>query len=434
MSRLLKKHARLVKLVFHVMDETATAAQEQELADLIRKDPEAQTVYLELIDIHSNLVLSASQIPATPSDALAQTSVIRKRRNASPKKQVNKKILLLATTCLLLICSTLSYLGYRVYLKSSETAPTEMIAQEKAGIAQVEQRMLEDGSLELKFPTGVKVLIAAESLFQITGNNSLILTQGMLFARVTTPAGKGFTVATPQGSIVDLGTVFGVEVDETKSSTVQVFKGEVELVDSVGDKISLSEGETMIAEATANDWQPTENVSSRFFTAVQELNETFFPGISYLRSTKVTFIYRTTAGELQNGPVQSPSYIMFSATSVAERFRELVPNPSHWDSQARHFVEVRFNESTRKWQLSFKNEFIDFTPVESDVLIAQAAAHEKNEVGEWSRRVTLWEEESGTIHGIRYGDQMNVISIRPDWFSDKPDVGDFMIIKNIYYP
>ncbi|WP_417374717.1 FecR family protein [Gimesia maris] len=434
MSRILKKHARLVKLVLHVMDETATPSQEQELADLIRKDPEAQTVYLELIDIHSNLVLNASLIPATPSDALSQTSENRRRRKATTKKTVDKKMLLLATTCLLLICSTLSYLGYRVYSKSSETAPTEMIAQEKAGPAQVEQRMLEDGSLELKFPTGVKVLIAAESLFQITGNNSLILTQGMLFARVTTPAGKGFTVATPRGSIVDLGTVFGVEVDEKKSSIVQVFKGKVELVDSVGDKFSLSEGDTMFAEASANDWQPTENVSPRFFTAVQELNETFFPGISYLRSTKVTFIYRTAAGELQNGPVQSPSYIMFSATSVAERFRELVPNPSHWDSQARHFVEVRFNESTRKWQLSFKNEFIDFTPVESDVLIAQAAAHEKNEVGEWSRKVTLWEEESGTIHGIRYGDQMNVISIRPDWFSDKPDMGDFMIIKNIYYP
>ncbi len=434
MSRLLNKHARLVKLVFHVMDETATAAQEQELADLIRKDPEAQTVYLELIDIHSNLVLSASLIPATPFDALAQTSEIRKRRNASLKKPVNKIMLLLATTCLFLICSTLTYIGYRVYSKSTETAPTEMIAQAKAGLPQVEQRMLEDGSLELSFPTGVKVLIAPESLFQVTGNNSLHLTQGMLFARVTTPAGKGFTVDTPRGSIVDLGTVFGVEVDEIKSSAVQVFKGEVELVDSVGDKISLSEGETMFAEASAKDWQPTENVSPRFLTAVQGLNETFFPGISYLRSTKVTFIYRAAAGELQNGPVKSPSYIMFSATAVAERFRETVPNPNHWNSQAEHFVEVRFNESTSKWQLPLNNESIDFTPVDSDVLIAQAAAHEKNEAGEWSRKVTLWEEESGTIHGIRYGDQMDELSIRPDWFSDKPDMGDFMLIKNIYYP
>jgi len=67
-------------------------------------------------------------------------------------------------------------------------------------------------------------------------------------------------------------------------------------------------------------------------------------------------------------------------------------------------------------------------------LIAQAAAHEKNEAGEWSRRVTLWEEESGTMHGIRFGDQMHELSIRPDWFSDKPDMGDFMMIKNIYYP
>ena len=38
------------------------------------------------------------------------------------------------------------------------------------------------------------------------------------------------------------------------------------------------------------------------------------------------------------------------------------------------------------------------------------------------------------MHGIRFGDQMHELSIRPDWFSDKPVMGDFMMIKNIYYP
>jgi len=433
MSRLLKKHARLVKLVFQVLDETATAAQEQELADLIRKDPEAQTVYLQLIDIHSNLVLSASPIPATPSDALSPTRATSKRRKEFAKKTINKKKLTLITACLLLTCSTLAYLGYRFSSKSTESEQNRIVAEDKAGL-QVEQRMLEDGSLELSFPTGVKVLISPNSSFQVTSNNGLRLGQGMLFAKVTTPAGRGFTVDTPRGAIVDLGTVFGVEVDEKQTSAVQVFKGEVELASPSGEKIPLTEGETMFAEASVNQWQPSENVSPRFLTAVQELNETFFPGISYLRRTKVTFIYQAAAGALPNGPVQSPSYMMYSETAVAERFRDLVPDPKHWASQAEHFVEVKFNQSRSAWQLHFKNQYIDFTPVKSDVLIAQAEAHEKNEAGEWTRRVTLWEEESGTIHGIRYGDQMHELSIRPDWFSDNPDVGDFMIVKNIYYP
>ncbi|HBL44620.1 MAG TPA: hypothetical protein DDZ90_14630, partial [Planctomycetaceae bacterium] len=315
-----------------------------------------------------------------------------------------------------------------------ETEQTEIASRENLSPPQVEQRLLEDGSLELSFPTGVKVLISPHSSFQVTGNNRLSLMQGMLFAKVTTPAGKGFTVDTPSGSIVDLGTVFGVEVDETKASAVQVFKGEVELADSTGDKISLSEGETMFAEASTNHWQPSENVSPRFLAAVQGLNNTFFPGISYLRRTKVTFIYRADTEKLPNGPVQGPSYIMFSATPVAERFSGAVPNPNHWDRQAEHFVEVHFNEASSKWQLHLNNQNIDFTPVNSDVLIAQAESQEKNETGEWNRRVTLWEEESGTLHGIRYGDQLNELSIRPDWFSDKTDVGDFMIVKNIYYP
>ncbi|WP_417386159.1 FecR family protein [Gimesia sp.] len=433
MSRLLKKHARLVKLVFQVLDETATAAQEQELADLIRKDPEAQTVYLQLIDIHSNLILSASPIPATPSDALSSTRANQNRRKELAKKEINKKKMLLVTASLLLTCSTLFYIGYLVTSKSTEVEQNRIAAEDKSRL-QVEQRMLDDGSLQLSFPTGVKVLISPNSAFQVTGNNGLHLTRGMLFAKVTTPAGKGFTVDTPRGAIVDLGTVFGVEVDEKKTAAVQVFKGEVELAGPTGEKIPLTEGETMFAEASENQWQPSENVSPRFLTAVQKLNDTFFPGMSYLRRTKVTFIYQATDGELPNPPVQSPSYIMYSETPAADRFRDLVPDPQHWNSQAAHFVEVKFNQSSSAWQLHFNNQYFNFTPVKSDVLIAQAEAHEKNEAGEWTRRVTLWEEESGMIHGLRYGDQLHELSIRPDWFSDNPDVGDFMIVKNIYYP
>jgi hypothetical protein len=41
------------------------------------------------------------------------------------------------------------------------------------------------------------------------------------------PAAKGFTVVTPNGRAVDLGTRFGVDVPETGTAELHVFQGEV---------------------------------------------------------------------------------------------------------------------------------------------------------------------------------------------------------------
>ena len=50
--------------------------------------------------------------------------------------------------------------------------------------------------------------------------------RGRLAADVP-PSAKGFTVITPTGDAVDLGTRFGVDVPSSGSAEVHVFQGEV---------------------------------------------------------------------------------------------------------------------------------------------------------------------------------------------------------------
>ncbi|VAX37585.1 hypothetical protein MNBD_PLANCTO02-4, partial [hydrothermal vent metagenome] len=94
-------------------------------------------------------------------------------------------------------------------------------------IAFGKQQTLEQGTMELLFPDGVQVSISAPATFKVTGEKSIILSRGMLLANVTTEKGKGFTVNTPSSKNVDLGTVFGIAVDEKGTSVTQVFRGVV---------------------------------------------------------------------------------------------------------------------------------------------------------------------------------------------------------------
>lgn len=435
MSQILQKHKKLVGLIFKVLDETATPDQHQELAELIRRDAEAQMVYLQLVDIHSNLMLSRSSFNHTLTDT--QKEKRNKKRNfkktGKRSKAHKRSFRLLASVLILFVSFALTYFGYRAFTVVSDTEQeSEGIAENRNELRKVQRRVLDDGSVELLFPTGVEVIISASSSFQVLGANEVSLSHGMLFAKVTTEEGKGFTVNTPRGTIIDLGTVFGVEIDNLKNSTVQVIKGEVLLTDSSGAKNLLSTGGTMSYDVRENQWESVENISTRFNTQIQKLNSTFFSGIAIDRRINVSFIFNADAKPL--APYKGLSYIMYTATPVEERFVTPQQRSYDWSQHAEHFVEVHFDALSNKWQLHMDNQFSEFTPVQTDLLIAQADPAQQKQNGEWMRKITLLNNESGTIHGIPSGDQVDDFIIRTHWFSERPQVGNFTIVRNVFYP
>lgn len=89
-----------------------------------------------------------------------------------------------------------------------------------------ETRRIAAGSVELLTGLGARLVIEAPAEFRFENRQKLHLTHGRLAAEVP-PAAQGFTVVTPGGDVIDLGTRFGVDVPLEGDSEVHVFQGEV---------------------------------------------------------------------------------------------------------------------------------------------------------------------------------------------------------------
>ena len=69
------------------------------------------------------------------------------------------------------------------------------------------------------------ILQGPAELVLVSGSEARLV-HGTLTARVPTPA-RGFTILSPRGKVVDLGTEFGLSVDDEGDTTVRVFDGQV---------------------------------------------------------------------------------------------------------------------------------------------------------------------------------------------------------------
>ncbi len=95
-------------------------------------------------------------------------------------------------------------------------------------LRQGETRYLLTGFVELSFVEGARVVVEGPARFQIESEDRIFLEQGKLTARI---AGKtnNFLVRTPNATVVDYGTEFGVEVLETGQTSAHVYEGTVDL-------------------------------------------------------------------------------------------------------------------------------------------------------------------------------------------------------------
>lgn len=85
---------------------------------------------------------------------------------------------------------------------------------------------LVSGVAQIEFNSGATVLVEAPARFELVDDNAGRLELGALTASVPQPA-QGFTVSTPGGEFVDLGTEFGVRVTPMGDIQSHVFDGEI---------------------------------------------------------------------------------------------------------------------------------------------------------------------------------------------------------------
>ena len=105
---------------------------------------------------------------------------------------------------------------------------TELVAGAK--LIRGADLQIDSGLVELELQGRGRMIVEGPAKLVFTSPESVVLHQGRVHLRVT-PAGHGYRLDTPQGTIVDLGTEFGVLVEEaTGEVETHVLQGEVKAI------------------------------------------------------------------------------------------------------------------------------------------------------------------------------------------------------------
>lgn len=101
------------------------------------------------------------------------------------------------------------------------------------------QLQLTSGLVELRIADKGRMVLEGPADLEFVSENQSILRQGRVVMRVT-EAGHGYRLETPGGSVVDLGTEFGVSVGASGAVETHVLEGQVEATPSGGSKVILN--------------------------------------------------------------------------------------------------------------------------------------------------------------------------------------------------
>jgi hypothetical protein len=92
---------------------------------------------------------------------------------------------------------------------------------------------LTSGLAQVRLDNGVSLIFEGPAKFEIKSQAAVVLSLGKLTVNVP-PDAHGFTVETPSARTVDLGTEFGVVVDDTGNTETHVIRGTVEVTPIAG--------------------------------------------------------------------------------------------------------------------------------------------------------------------------------------------------------
>lgn len=112
-----------------------------------------------------------------------------------------------------------------------------------AAVPQGPLRLL-SGAAQIAFESGALVTLNGPAEIEVLGSSRLFLRSGRIVPFVP-PAATGFTVVSPTGEVIDLGTEFSVNVDASGRTDVYVLDGQVDVAQGHADRsapVRMSQG------------------------------------------------------------------------------------------------------------------------------------------------------------------------------------------------
>ena len=233
-----------------VCHDSASDEQFRGLNELLRTNSAARDEYILRLELHSRLAsdpdLFASQEPDLSNPAEPTRTMLR--TNVPPSVQ-RRQILKAPITWAVALAACLALIGAGLWSRrpappldqseptSKAVAMLNRTADAQWGQARTVPRLnapLEPGPLRLEaglaqvvFYSGARVVIEGPAELDLISQNEAFCRRGRIFVDVPAQA-RGFRVNTPHVTTVDMGTSFGLNVNDEQTG-VHVFKGNVSL-------------------------------------------------------------------------------------------------------------------------------------------------------------------------------------------------------------
>jgi len=253
MSQYESARAEIEALCSKLVEGSVTDEERERIEQLVRSDSAAKRAYIEYLNLHAALyrynAASIAPLCATetaPSDTRSPvlgflSDVFQAGTNFFSRGLVVSLLLTIGLPGALFLLLILHVA--RQPVPSGSAMPVAKITQMHecvwgegsaplpigADLFSGQQIRLSEGLVEIVFADGTNVIVQGPSTFETNTRGEGFLRVGSLVANVPKGA-QGFTIRTPTATVVDLGTEFGVAVEDEKDTLeVQVFQGKVAL-------------------------------------------------------------------------------------------------------------------------------------------------------------------------------------------------------------
>lgn len=267
------------ELIHGYLDETLTAEEAQALNDLLKSDPKAAVHFARLSLLHDSLQ-QGFEAGSLPEDHREPGPVAAAPVPSRLSKLVPWAIAAAAVAALLVFSRTgeeapattgdappgeLHSSGFAVLTREVDAVWTSERAPGKGDLLSAETLSLASGLAQVEFFSGVSLTVEGRAEFEILSPEEMRVTRGKVWAQVPSHA-LGFQIHTPQGTALDLGTEFALDLSDG-SGEVHVLDGEVEWRPRDEEKTLLTTGEGLRFDKVARS--PISAEPRRFTTSGQ---------------------------------------------------------------------------------------------------------------------------------------------------------------------
>ncbi len=271
----------LIDLANAYIEKRLDDDQQQKLEQLISESADARRIFADLM--HDHAALHWDQVSDTDDNDIIEFAG---ETIAGNWGRTSTTIIWAAAAAVAI--SAVGFFAFRSPAPAKEVGPA-FATMEKSSAARWEsgdlptakgsrltagKLRLAEGIATLKFDSGAEVILEAPAEVQLVDRMNCVLTNGTAVADIPESA-IGFQIKTPSANVVDYGTRFAVNVDDSTGATkTQVFEGLVEVEHpDTGKIVKLETGEhnfvagNQISDAAAGpdegDWAIADRRAQR---------------------------------------------------------------------------------------------------------------------------------------------------------------------------